>query len=508
MLNLVDNFLNKTTMYRLVLYYLAGLFGVALVFGFLGILPYPPSALVYSAVVLCVVSWITNRLFARVFNAPTNVESVYITALILVLIITPIAPTDVALLPFLIWVAIWAMASKFIFAIKRKHIWNPAAFAVALTAITIGHSATWWVGGNLPMLAFVLLGGILIVRKLRRADLVAAFFIASLLSVALSVLPDGNALVSVKLALLRAPIFFFAFVIITEPLTTPPTCFLRLCYGALVGVLFAPNIHLGPIYSTPELALLVGNVFSFLVSPKEKYLLRLTTIVKVAADTYDFVFSPDRPAHFHPGQYLELTVGHAHPDARGNRRYFTIASSPTESDIRFGAKFYPAPSSFKKALAALQPGDTIIAGGCAGDFTLPEDPKRKLVFIAGGIGVTPFRSMVKFLLDIHERRTITLFYSNKTADQIAYKDIFDEAEIALGVKVVYTLDDAAKAPSNWGGHTGFVTAEMIAKEVSDYRERTFYLSGSHGMVSAFERTLLGMGVLRRNIKTDFFPGYV
>lgn len=507
MLNIIDNFLNKITMYRLVLYYLIGLFVVASFFGFFGILPYSPLALCYSVVVLIVVSWLANWIFSSVFEAPTNVESVYITAFILTLIITPVAPSDIHALPFLIWVAVLAVASKFIIAIGKKHIFNPAAFAVALSAFTLGQSASWWVGGNVPMLIFVLFGGLLVVRKMRRTDLVLCFFVSALLSVALSVLPKGDPLVSIKMALLHAPIFFFAFVMLTEPLTTPPTRLLRFAYGVIVGLLFAPNIHLGSVYSTPELALLVGNVFAYLASPKEKYLLRFCEVVKIATDTYDYVFRSDRPAHFRPGQYLELTVGHPHPDSRGNRRYFTIASSPTESDIRFGAKFHPEGSSFKHALAALSPGDTIMAGQLSGDFTLPKNSKQKLVFVAGGIGVTPFRSMVKFLLDTNDRRTITLFYANKTVDQIAYKDVFDQAERALGMKTVYTLDDTANVPRGWNGRSGFITAAMIAEEVPDYRERIFYLSGPHGMVSAFEKTLGGMGVPWRNIKTDFFPGY-
>ena len=78
---------------------------------------------------------------------------------------------------------------------------------------------------------------------------------------------------------------------ITEPLTTPPTRARRIAYGALVGVLFAPAIHLGPIYSTPELALVVGNIFSYAVSPKRKYALALTSKTKIADDTYDFAFA-------------------------------------------------------------------------------------------------------------------------------------------------------------------------------------------------------------------------
>lgn len=507
MLNIIDRFLNNITMYRLVLYYLSGLFVAALVFGFFDLLPYTPLALCYSALVAIAVSWLTNWVFSRVFEAETNIESVYITALLLVLIIAPITPTAVDKLPALVWIAVWAMASKYMFAISKKHLFNPAAFAVALSAVFLGQSANWWVGGNIPLLAFVVLGGLLVVRKMRRADLVTSFFVGTIVSVSLSVLPAGDPLVSIKMALLHAPVFFFAFAMLTEPLTTPPTRLLRIAYGLFVGLLFAPNIHLGGVYSTPELALLIGNIFSYAVSPKAKYRLRLKEIVTLATDTFDYVFTPDRPAHFRPGQYLELTLAHKHPDTRGNRRYLTIASSPTEPEVRFGVKFYPASSSFKKALAALPVGGELMAGQLAGDFTLPDNSQQKLAFIAGGIGVTPFRSMVKYLLDTKDKRTVTLFYSNKTIDEIAYKDIFDQAEKELGMKTVYTLSEAEQAPPDWTGHTGFLNKEMIIAETPDYLERMFYLSGPHGMVAAFEKTLHDMGVQQKNIHIDFFPGY-
>src|ERR1700731_4179463 len=90
----------------------------------------------------------------------------------------------------------------------------------------------------------------------------------------------------------------------------------------------------------------------------------------------------------------------------------------------------------------------------AGDFTLPSDPKQKLVFIAGGIGITPFRSMLKYLLDMGERRDIVLFYVNRTADDIAYKDILSEAQTKLGIKVFCTLTNTKAIPRNWPGLSG------------------------------------------------------
>lgn len=492
-------------MYRLVLYCLLGLLGVAVVFSLFNLIPYRPEAIVFSTLILVLVSLGTNAVFAWFLQAPTNEESVYITALILALIISPVHPSQIAGFPFLIWAGVWAMASKYLFAYRKKHLFNPAAFAVALLALTAGFSASWWVGTVL-MLPFVIIAGILITRKVHRADLVLSFFGAALVTVLLTA-GSGDPVLRLTRTLLDSAFFFFAFVMLTEPFTTPPTRPLRIAYGALTGFLFAPAIHIGSLYSTPELALLVGNLFAYAVSPKGKYVMWLREKVQSAADTFEFVFAPDRTLSFKPGQYLEWTLAQKRPDNRGIRRYFTIASAPTESDVRLGVKFYPNSSTYKKALQAMKPGEAMVAAQLAGDFVLPKDPKRKIVFIAGGIGVTPFRSMIQFLLDHKEKRPVILLYSNKTKEEIAYADVFARAQEELGIRTVYTLADKDKIPPGWKGRVGMLDAAMIAEEVPDFRERIFFISGPHGMVVGIQKTLRDMGVPKNHIKTDFFPGF-
>ena len=127
--------------------------------------------------------------------------------------------------------------------------------------------------------------------------------------------------------------------------------------------------------------------------------------------------------------------------------------------------------------------------------------------MAGGIGITPFRSIIKHLLDTKEKRDIILLYCNKTPADIVYKDVFDQAEKELGIKIIYAVD-SAPASGSWRGEIGMVDENMIKRSVPDFKERTFYLSGSHAMVMAFEDILRKMGVKRRQIKKDFFPGLV
>jgi ferredoxin-NADP reductase/Na+-translocating ferredoxin:NAD+ oxidoreductase RnfD subunit len=509
MLTFIDNVLNRITMYRLVLYYLIFVVLAALALSAFGFLPFQPLDLVASISVLVSVCWIANGALAKVFNVPANAESLYITAFILALIITPESPSRyfAAGSAFVVWAGVLAMASKYILAIRRKHIFNPAAFAVALAALTSNHAASWWVGTR-AMLPFVLAGGLLVVRKIARFDMVLSFLAAACaVTLRTSLAPGTSLLFAAGQFFADTPILFFAFVMLTEPLTTPPVRTLRILYGAIVGFLFTPSLHFGQLYFTPELALLVGNVFSYLVTPKGRLLLRLKAKTQLALGIYEFRFTADRRPRFRPGQYLEWTLRHSRPDNRGNRRYFTIASSADERDVRIGVKLYREPSSFKKSLLAMMPGDEIVASQLAGEFVLPADKRTKLVFMAGGIGITPFRSMIKHLLDRAEKRQITVLYTNRTAPEIVYADLLAEADKRLGIRTLYTLTDVDSLPPDWQGATGRVDAEMIAKAVPDYRERTFYLSGPRSLVVGFQEVLQDIGIPKSQIKTDFFPGF-
>lgn len=500
----IDDFLNQITMYRLLFYYLIFLVGAGVVLSFFKILSLDPFALLFSSLFLVFVCYIANKVFAYIFEVPANVESVYITAMILALIISPLR--NIHDLPLLGWAAVWAMSTKYILALGKKHIFNPAAAAaVIVSAFGIG-TANWWVG-TLPMLPFVLIG-VLIVYKIRRFDLVFYFLVVALFTIlTLSFFRGSAPLTVLRTTLLNSPILFFAFIMLTEPLTTPPTKKLQALYGAFVGFLFTPQLHVAGFYTTPEIALVIGNVFSYIVSPKEKFILKLKEKIAVGRDLVDFTFTRPQNFRFTPGQYMEWTLSPSGSDLRGNRRYFTIASSPTEDTIRLGVKFYQNGSSYKKAMIQMGSERPIVAAQLTGDFVLPKDSSKKMAFIAGGIGVTPFRAIIKYLLDTNSKRDIVLFFSNKTADEIVYKDVFDAAQKQFGMKTVYILTDKDSIPQNWAGKTGRLDSNMIAQELTDYRERYFYLSGPHTMVDAYKNILKQMSVPNNQIIVDYFPGY-
>ncbi len=509
MFNYIDRKLSSITMYRLVMYYLMAILFYAVILSNLGYLKYDSFFIIVSVAYITFFSWVTNIFFSKIFKAPINLESVYITALILVFVITPPKSFfDLYFLLFAFLSSVFAIASKYIFAIKKKHIFNPVAVGIFTAGIVSGQAASWWIG-NVYMVPVVIIFGVLLLRKILRFELVGAFlgvFIISILSIHqytgfLNMINFANK------ALFYSPVLFFAFVMLTEPLTSPTTRWMRMFYGAIVGILFDPFVHVGTLYFTPEMALLIGNIFSYIVSPKIKLVLELKEKIRVAFNTYEFVFLRKKLFSFHPGQYMEWTLPHSRIDNRGNRRYFTISSSPTEREVKIGVKFYSKASSFKKSLISMKVGDTISATAISGDFILPRNINKKLVFIAGGIGITPFRSMIKSILDRKEHRDIVLLYSNKSVKDIAYIDLLNEAK-NFGIKIKHVITDTSKIPSEWKGCVGYIDAKMIIKEIPDYKERTFYLSGPPSMVKAEQKIFSELGVKKKQIKLDFFPGFI
>lgn len=497
----LNNLIDRTTMYRLVLYYLLALVLLALPLSFFDKVPFAPLDLVVSAVLVLAVSWAMNAVFCRFYGVPANTDSTTITALVIILIMNPVAWNDWGGLAALAAVAFWSIASKFILAVSRRHIFNPAAVGVALVALLVDRPGIWWVA-NPWLLPVVLVGGVLILRKLHRFDLLVVLILANVAVTMMTVRPVLWRF-AFEETFLHSPLLFLGFAMLSEPLTTPPQRWGRIVYAAIVGVLITPTLKFGNWFTTPELALLAGNLFAFLISPKRRYEMTLLRIERIAGDAFDFVFRSDRRLRHAPGQYLEWTLSAPRNDDRGNRRSFTIASEPGDEEVRLGVKLHDKPSTFKQALSAMQPGDRIYASHLNGNFTLPRDRSVKLAFIAGGIGITPFRAMIGHLARTGEHRDVALFYGSPSPADIAYRQLLDEAGPSIGLRTVYAVDRDASP----GMHPGFITAELIRRELPDYRERLFYLSGPRAMVLRFRGLLREMGVPRRRIREDFFPGF-
>lgn len=491
----IDSLLNRITMYRLMLQSLIFLVISSSIFSLFGFLPYGVKDLLPNTLLVLVIGFFANFLFAKIFKAQTNIESVFITSLILILIMPISFPKDTVLL---ITSVIVAMGSKYLLAFKKRHIFNPAAVSAVIMSFVFGFPASWWVGSFI-MLPLLLIVGILIIKKIQRFNLLFTFVGVYLLFVIF--LGSNSGSLSFIEAFVKDNIpflVFFCAVMLIEPLTSPGRKYYQLIYAGIVAVCL--NIaSVAPIsfftYISPEVALLLGNVFAFIVNPIYRFSLKFKSKEKLTNNTYLFSFSKPSDFGFSPGQYFEWTLPHKKVDSRGNRRFFTLSSSPTEDEIAITVKFYEKPSSFKKELLNLKE-QKIIASNLSGEFTLPKNSKESLVFIAGGVGITPFRSMIQYIVDKNIKTDIILIYINKTKEEIVFEDLFTKAK-ENGVKTIYFLTT----------EKGHLDMEEIKKIVLDFEKRKFYLSGPQLMVLGLKEILLSGGVKRRNIKTDFFPGY-
>jgi ferredoxin-NADP reductase/Na+-translocating ferredoxin:NAD+ oxidoreductase RnfD subunit len=485
----VDNFLDRFTSYKLVLYFLYVIFSWSIVLSLLGQLFFKWYDIVLSGAVLVATCYVVNTLISKRLNIPKNRESDLITALILTLILTPShKPTDLLILAV---AGAVAMVSKYVLIINKWHIFNPAAFGAFISGIAFNHYASWWVGTKYIIIVVFILG-MLVLRKMKRFIMVITFELTTLAAIGFyTYLNSSTASIGHILwtTVISTAFLFFAYIMLTEPFTSPRHISNYIPYGMIVGFLYGYN-KLG---ITPEEALLIGNVFTYIIEPNRRLPLKFVHKITEAAGIESFVFSGKNNFKYNAGQYMEWTLSEHHSDFRGNRRYLTISSSPTEPDLMFTVKM-PAekPSAFKTRVESFKKGDVILADGLAGEFSLPKSEKQKLAFLAGGVGITPFRSMVKYAVDFGHQRDIHLLYSAVSQDEFAFKDLFAEAE-KFGVSTTYTTD---KLDQN-----------KIKQAIPDFAARTFYISGPYGFVHAMQNNLLTLGVESKQIKTDYFPGY-
>lgn len=214
-----------------------------------------------------------------------------------------------------------------------------------------------------------------------------------------------------------------------------------------------------------------------------------------------FYFRPERSFSYVAGQYAELTLKHKNADNRGESRRFTLSSSPTDELVSITNKFSDKDgSSFKRALSELKPGDTLLMSEPMGDFVLPKDRTKPLIFVAGGIGITPFRSMIAWLLAEGEKRPIELFYGVRSEAEILSRPMFENAMDKMTILI-------SNPSSAWTGERGYLTAKHIVESNMMGSDSLIYLSGPEAMVTGIQKELIALGVQRQQLVVDLFIGY-
>lgn len=507
----LDRTLGRLTMYRLVLVALAVLTVEALVLGATGVLFYSAPAMLAGVAVLLAASWGSNRLLGLAFRIRPHSESALITAGLLFFIMPPVLTPDGLLV--LAGTAAIANASKYLIAVRGRHLLNPAAVGALVVGILgLGYSA-WWVA-NPWMLPLVALTGLLVLFRTRRLPLALLFVAVATLALVARYALSGFAATPaalLELALVSSPTVFFAAFMLSEPLTLPPRRWQQLLEAAVVGVLFAVPFSLslvavGPlsigVFATPELWLVLGNLLAFAFARRRGIRLAYTGRRQLTPTSWEFEFAPDAPVPFAAGQYLELTLPHR-ADSRGWRRTFSIASAPG-GPVRLGLRVPPErSSSFKRTLLELEQGTVLRATGVGGDFTLPTDAAEPLLLVAGGIGITPFVSQLGQLAQSGDARDVVVVYAVSSSDDIAYAVELGRA----GVRVLLVAPDApTRLPEHWEW-LGFgpLTSSLLLAAVPDARTRRTYLSGPPSLIAALRPGLAKAGVGR--IHTDAFIGY-
>ncbi len=496
----IDRWLNRVSMYRLVSICLSVMWLVSITLGLVGAVDFSPFSLIVSGLVLIGATYLSNLLFGLLFGIRTHNESSYITALILFFIFSP--TLELRGLMTLALIGMIASISKHILTIRGRHVFNPAAVATVIISLTGLAYASWWVATPV-LLPLTLIFTVLILYKTRRFALGLIFLAVAVSIVLIIILSYGTPLIEAMVLLVSWPFLFFVGFMLTEPLTLPPKKWQQVVEAGLVGVLFALPISIGSFVVTPAVALIIGNVFAFIFSQRRELALTFVSRRSLTPTADEFVFSVDKKLAFEAGQYMEITTPHSHKDGRGLRRSFSLTSAPGESSVKFGVKFYNPSSSFKTALRKLETGTTIFGTTIGGDFTLPNDSTEPLLFVAGGIGITPFVSHLQYLQKNNESRDIVLVYAVSSGDEIAYATIIQQSAVKV---VIVTKSNKSLSTKNWTLiNTSRLTKEVLRSAAPDITTRTAYVSGPPLFVKEAKHHLKKLGV--KKIKSDYFTGY-
>jgi len=227
----------------------------------------------------------------------------------------------------------------------------------------------------------------------------------------------------------------------------------------------------------------------------------------VADGTMAFRFA--KPAGFThlAGQSISLTLlDPPETDAQGRSRTFTLASAPHEPELMVATRMRD--TAFKRVLKALPVGSVVRMAGPNGDLTLHVDPARPAVFLAGGIGITPFLAMARYAAHAKLPHRITLFYSNRRPEDAAFLgELHELGKASPNFRLVATMDTPRDSAQPWSGETGYISHEMLRRYLPDLLAPIYYLAGPPAMTTAMHQMLKEIGVAEQDVRFEEFYGY-
>lgn len=220
-----------------------------------------------------------------------------------------------------------------------------------------------------------------------------------------------------------------------------------------------------------------------------------------------FYFEKPSGFQFKPGQFADLTLlNPPETDAEGNVRTFSIASAPFEPDLIFATRMRD--TAFKRVLKAMPLGSELTLGGPFGSFTLHSDASRPGVFLAGGIGITPFRSMILHASRNRLPHRLLLVYSNRRPEDAAFLQELEGIEKKnTKYKFIGTMTQMEKSKRKWDGRTGSIDKDMLSECTDDWKGSIYYVAGPPTLVSAIGHVLADLGVSEDDVRSEEFAGY-
>jgi ferredoxin-NADP reductase len=206
---------------------------------------------------------------------------------------------------------------------------------------------------------------------------------------------------------------------------------------------------------------------------------------------------------FEPGQYFWVELlDPPYEDEKGPRRHITVVTSPTEGVLGLATRIRD--TAFKRSLVEMPEGASGDVEQPKGSFVLPEDTSKQYVFVAGGIGITPFRSMLRYIADKGLDYDITLVYSNRDVESTAFLDELKELEsVVPRCRVIFTMTD----DPSWEGDKRMLDAEVLRELLGDLESFHFMIAGPPPMAKSVEASLLEAGLSEGQVQSDSFSGY-
>lgn len=237
------------------------------------------------------------------------------------------------------------------------------------------------------------------------------------------------------------------------------------------------------------------------------YQVRLTKRYEVAERTMAFQFEKPEGFTFKAGQSVDMTlINPSETDGEGNGRAFSIASAPEEGMLLAATRMRD--TAFKRVLGALPIGSQVKVEGPFGNLVLHNNQSRAAVFLAGGIGITPFRSMLVHSTNEMLPHRIFLFYANRRPEDATF---LDELQALKGKNqnftLIATMTEMEKSHRPWHGETGLISKGILSRHLKDAVSPIFYIAGPPRMVKGLHTMLTEIGIDDDDIRWEEFGGY-